>query len=483
MSRCYTVVAGDTLAAISTRFGLRGWRAIYDHPWNAALRRRRPDPDRIDVGDRVYIPDPNEATGTRSFDFIRRAVAASRVEIIEDTDGDHVVGTTERQVALVRIGLWDRAFDAGGNVHNAAAEASNFVGRDARRFYFRVRDPAATTATIEIDWRTLRADGTVDDAPASQRLTLSETAAGSRCFVSRAVMLVSNDLDAAQSTHSGLLAPHPDAGVRTRGQSNHRLRRARIDGMVQAEYRPTGAAASVRVTRPVFSRSPEERRRLPARVINYGSAATAAYIRGQFERANHIWNTVGLQIDPGATTNRPVPAGATNGAGLYTGLHDNPQEVAAMADLLPITPDDTLTIVFVDKTGSSAYATVGQRLNSALGNRFFIFVDLGLPLDGTTLAHELHHVIFNRFDTAVSQEFISFNTTPANTLGTAAGIAIPDVRIRRRIHQLNHATPNLDFCGNNIVNWHRRTRLTRHPALGTTGAADDTTGNTLVRPF
>ena len=481
MSRCYTVVLNDNLTVIAQRFGLRGWRAIYDHPWNGAFRRRRPNPDLIHPGDIIYIPDPNEATGTRSFNFIRRAVAPARIDIIEDTDNNHVVGATEPPCPLVRIGLWDRAFN-GGNVRNGVAEAANFIGRDSRRFYFRVRDPGAAGNTVTIEWRTLLANGSNDDAPANARLTLTQTAAGSHVFVSKAVMLVTNDLDAAQATNSGLTAPHPDAGNRTRGQSNHRLRRARLDGMVQATYQPGGAASPVRVTRPVFSRSPDERRRLPARVINYGSAATAAYINGQFTEANRVWNAVGLQIDASAPTNRAVPAAATI-AGQYAGSHDNPQEVAAMADLLPITPNDTLTVVFVNMSASNAYATVAQRVNSALGNRFFIFINLGLPLAGSTLAHEMHHVIFNRFDDPVSDEFISFNTTPTATIGSARGIAIPDVRIRCRIHQQNHPRPNRDFCADNIANWHRRTRLTRHTALDGTAVADDTTGNTLVRPF
>jgi hypothetical protein len=483
MSRCYTVVKDDNLTVIARRFGLRGWRAIYDHPSNAGFRRRRPNPDLIHPGDIIYIPDPNEATGTRSFDFIRRAVAPARIDIIEDTDNNHVVGATEPPAALVRIGLWDRAFNTSGNVRNGVADAANFIGRDSRRFYFRVRDPGAAGNTVDIEWRTLLANGTVDDAPANARLTLTQTAAGSHVFVSRAVMLVSNDLDVAQATNSGLSAPHPDAGNRNRGQSNHRLRRARIDGMVQGTYTPTGAASPVRVTRPVFSRSPDERRRLPVRVINYGSGATAAYMNGQFTEANRIWNAVGLQIDAGAPTKRPVPAAATNGAGQYLGSLDNPQEVAAMADLLPITPDDTLTVVFVRKFGANAYTTIHPRVNSALGNRFFIFINLGLPLTGTTLAHELYHAIFNRLDTGVDDEFISFNTTPTSSIGAGRGIAIPDVRIRRRIHQQNFPRPNQDSCAANITNWHRRTRLTRDPALGDLSAADDTTGNTLVRPF
>lgn len=483
MSRCYTVVRGDNLSRLARRFGLRGWRAIYDHPWNADFRRQRPDPNLIHPGDVLYIPDPHEATGTRSFNFVRRAVSQQQIDIIEDGDGNRVVGNTEPAAPLVRIGLWDEAYDAAGNLRNGRAEASNFIGRDARRFYFRVRDPSATTSEITIQWRTLRANRTDDDAPASQDLTLTETAAGSRVYVSRAVMLVTSDIDVRQATDSGLPVGHAMAGSRTRGQPNHRLRRARIDGFVRGEYRPTGAAAPLMVTRPIFSRSPEERRRIAVRVIDYGSNSTAAYIRNQFDRANRIWNAVGLQVDAQATTQRAVPAGATNAASQYTGSRDNPQEIAALADLIPVTPDDTVTAVFVDMTGANAYATVAQRNSSALGDRYFIFINNGLSLDDLTLAHELHHVLFNRFDAAVNDAFISFNTTPPTTVANGRSITLPDVRIERRIHEQNHANPNDDPCANNIVNWIRRTRLTRHAALAGTAAADDTTGNTLVRPF
>ena len=174
--------------------------------------------------------------------FIRRVVAAATIDIIEDTDNNHVVGATERPCPLVRIGLWDRAFN-GGNVRNGAAEASNFVGRDSRRFYFRVRDPGAAGNTATIEWRTLLANGSDDDAPANAGVTLRETAAGSHVFVSKAVMLVTNDLDAGQATNSGLTAPHPDAGNRNRGQSNHRLRRAPSTGWFR---RCTGRAVPPR---------------------------------------------------------------------------------------------------------------------------------------------------------------------------------------------------------------------------------------------
>src|SRR6185436_11152514 len=100
-------------------------------------------------------------------------------------------------------------------------------------------------------------------------------------------------------------------------------------------------------------------------------------------------------------------------------------------------------------TGANAYATVAQRTNVALQDRFFIFINVGLSLNDETLAHELHHVLFNRFDTATTQQFYTFNTNPPNSFG----IALPSVRVYRRIQNLNAADPDNDAPNNNILNW------------------------------
>lgn len=405
-------------------------------------------------------------------------VSLALLEIVLDDDKDHVVDAAAPVAEFVRFGIWDKAYDASVNVKNAAAENANFVGDSFRRFYFRVRDPRATTPSVSVDWKTLKKDGSDDDAPASQVLTLSETAPGSKVFVSKAVILVTDDTDCDQPTNSGLSAPLPDVGVRNRGQSNHRLRRGHIDGSVQGEYRPAVGAAAV-VKLPIFKRSPDERRRVPVRVINYGSGASAAYISGQFQHANDRWNQVGIQIDPAATVDRPLPAGSTDANGQYAGEANNAEETAALNDLIPITPDNTLTVVFVAKAGSNAYATVAERTNVALQDRFFVFINLGLNLNGDTLAHELHHVLFNRFDTATAQQFYTFNTNPSNSFG----IPLPDVRVRRRIQNLNSADPDNDAANDNILNWARRVRTTRFPIGPGLGAATASTGNKLAKPF
>lgn len=428
-----------------------------------------------------------------------------------EADGDHVRSTVVQidlarrataaapAVTIARFGVWDRAYDAAGNVINNEAEADNFVGRDVRCLHLRVRDAARTTPAVDLGWRTLKADRTDDDAPPSQLLTLPESAAGSHVFISRGVMLVSDDTDRDQRTHSGLVAPHLDAGPRTRGQSNHRLRRALLDGFLRAEY---DAQPGVRLPAelPIFTRDPDERRRLPVRVIRYTNAgdprfhpATDAYIAAEFGRANERWRQVGLAIEPAATVDRPVPAAAIDpGTGLYTGEINNPQEQAALGDLFASTPDNTLTVVFAERAvGDNAYATIGNRTpfpvpaggTATLAERYFVFSGTRNPLEDDTIAHELHHVIFNRFDTAVDRHFVAFNSPPATTDPRNAGIALPDPRVDRRIQNLNAADPDVDPANDNILNWVRRARTARQPAVVGTGAATATTGNTLVRAF
>ena len=174
-----------------------------------------------------------------------------------DPDGDRVPMTslefaatdddTAAAVALraVRFGLWDQGYNAAGDV------LANFIDNDRRRFHLQVRG-GLTAATLQATWRTLRADRvTADDAPASESLTLSRTANGR--LVSRGLMLVGDDTDAAQTTPSGLVPP---LGIepRARGLSDHRLRKSRIDGFVQATIQPA-AGQFHRLLLPVFDRA------------------------------------------------------------------------------------------------------------------------------------------------------------------------------------------------------------------------------------
>ena len=52
----YTVRKGDCLSTIAARSGLP-WKALWDHPDNAGLRRTRKDPNVLRPGDVVAIPE------------------------------------------------------------------------------------------------------------------------------------------------------------------------------------------------------------------------------------------------------------------------------------------------------------------------------------------------------------------------------------------------------------------------------------------
>lgn len=479
-------------------------------------------------------------------------------------------------LSFVRFGLWDNGYDATGEIKNDTAEANNFIGLDKRKFHFRVRD-AAAAGSLSVNWKTLKNDRvTDDDAPASQLLTLPETAAGSEVFVSRAVMLVTDETDLNFATNSGLVAPF-DTGDRNPGQSNHRTRRAAIDGFLRIEYVPQAGVKLV-LTLPVFDRAvpfdttsatnvaigpqvvtpaamsgrattgarwaikagsqltidtganleevlvtavtpttftadftrahdgtaapfkiaghADERRRVTLRVVRYNNPADPTYlsatdqnISDQFEHANRRWNQAGLQVDRLATDDRQIPAGALSGNGRFPFAHpDGAQEQAVLADLLPITPDNTLTVVFVHvdpADGFNAYAAILPTSpvplpvggTATMDDRYFIFVNSRLNADFETLAHELHHVLFNRFDGDPTVRFFTFNTN-------APSAPLPDVRKYRRIQTLHFGDVDNDPNNDNTFNWHRRERTARFPVSGDVNpAATNTTGNLFTTDF
>lgn len=59
-TRPYTVKSGDTLSRIAEDHGL-SWRGLYDLQENADFRAKRPDPQKIFVGDVINIPEKNVA--------------------------------------------------------------------------------------------------------------------------------------------------------------------------------------------------------------------------------------------------------------------------------------------------------------------------------------------------------------------------------------------------------------------------------------
>jgi putative peptidoglycan binding protein len=58
----HVVKRGEWLSTIAQHYGFADWKIIYNHPDNAAFRKLRPNPNVIEPGDQIVIPDPRAGT-------------------------------------------------------------------------------------------------------------------------------------------------------------------------------------------------------------------------------------------------------------------------------------------------------------------------------------------------------------------------------------------------------------------------------------
>src|SRR5262245_50934835 len=57
MSLIHTVKQGECLSLIAKKYNFASWRILYDHPENAKLKTKRPNPNILYPGDQIVIPD------------------------------------------------------------------------------------------------------------------------------------------------------------------------------------------------------------------------------------------------------------------------------------------------------------------------------------------------------------------------------------------------------------------------------------------
>jgi N-acetylmuramoyl-L-alanine amidase len=58
------VKQGECLTSIAAKYGFADWQAIYQHPSNAELRKKRPNPNLLFPGDELFIPEKRRKTVT-----------------------------------------------------------------------------------------------------------------------------------------------------------------------------------------------------------------------------------------------------------------------------------------------------------------------------------------------------------------------------------------------------------------------------------
>lgn len=87
----HVVQQGECLVKIAARYGFQDYRAVYEHPANAAFRQKRPNPNVIYPGDVVVIPPKRvkevvAATGKVHRFVIPGARKVLRVRLLDATD-------------------------------------------------------------------------------------------------------------------------------------------------------------------------------------------------------------------------------------------------------------------------------------------------------------------------------------------------------------------------------------------------------------
>lgn len=92
----HVVRQGDCFSKIAKQYGFADYKALYDHPANAELKKKRPNPNVLKPGDRIQIPDRTpkevgvEAGKMHSFK-VKIARKALRI-VLEGHDGEPLAG-------------------------------------------------------------------------------------------------------------------------------------------------------------------------------------------------------------------------------------------------------------------------------------------------------------------------------------------------------------------------------------------------------
>ncbi|MCI0329966.1 MAG: peptidoglycan-binding protein [candidate division Zixibacteria bacterium] len=69
MATIHKVKQGECLSSIAQKYGFPDWKKIYNHPENKDFKEKRPNPNVLYPGDKIFIPDKEEkeeSCGTES---------------------------------------------------------------------------------------------------------------------------------------------------------------------------------------------------------------------------------------------------------------------------------------------------------------------------------------------------------------------------------------------------------------------------------
>lgn len=355
-----------------------------------------------------------------------------RVEIVHP-GAEYACPPTGSVATLLRMGLWERAFEGRGSyrgfwrppseLRNGHAEEDHFIGCDPRRFYVRVVDRAARGPSVSVAVKTLSPDGHVRDANSGRdAITCTAVPGHPGVFVSRALMIVSSRTDLQVAVHSGDI---PGGGLRSVNTDvDFRLRYATMFDRVQAAYQPArGDACQSEVE--LFG---AERRlvRLQIAEVNHAFRFAHREIQELFTRdlavAREIYSRIGIWLWTDRL--RPPTASATNarndgpvhpstevppfvsssdvvtpvnvGGGPASGWTHTPLELRCGECWPWAEAGPGLRAFYLqnipDRNGESTTAALAAQDATRVGCRNISFINAGTRGD-YTLAHELLHLL------------------------------------------------------------------------------------------
>lgn len=98
MSKIHVVKQGECLSLIARGYGYPDYKVIYNHPDNAAFKKKRPNPNVIKPGDEIVIPDKTlreeNAPATQSHRYrLKIPGKVLRLKIL-DHEGKAIAGTS-----------------------------------------------------------------------------------------------------------------------------------------------------------------------------------------------------------------------------------------------------------------------------------------------------------------------------------------------------------------------------------------------------
>lgn len=193
-----------------------------------------------------------------------------QVQVMTDSNNDHVIGPGDAQADFVRVARWDNGYNPAFNVRNNA-DPDNFIEQDPSRIYLRVRDVSAnidptTVEQITAQLGTLNGGGAPEDNLTD--VSLVENGINTGEFISRSQLLTSLDIQAVDDPNADDEFNAHDGSIGTVADdvAGDRTHRAEIDGSVQVTYQPMGAPVAKNWILPVCQRSPEARRKVQLRI-------------------------------------------------------------------------------------------------------------------------------------------------------------------------------------------------------------------------